>query len=264
VSATAALVSADGTPLVVEDSGSGVPLVLVHGGMTSTRVFDRALGALTQRYRCLVLGRRGYGQSGDSPGHSYDLEAQDVIAVLATLDEPAHLFGHSSGAVAAATAALTVPDRLRSLLLYEPPFPVDGPYTGPWIAAAEQAVAAGDNEDAVLIGFREGIGYSEEQISRIRHDPGWVSRTALAPAWVREMRSIEALPVGVERFTALSTPTLLITGDHTEPHHAHAITALHAVLPSSEITTLAGQGHTALVLAPDLVSTSMLDYLNRH
>jgi hypothetical protein len=52
------------------------------------------------------------------------------------------------------------------------------------------------------------------------------------------MRSVEALPVGVERFTALSTPTLLITGDHTEAHFTDAITALHAVLPSSEISTL--------------------------
>lgn len=264
MTATAVLASADGTPLVVEHSGSGVPLVLLHGGMTSTRVFDRALPALTQRYRCLVLGRRGYGQSGDSPTHSYDLEAQDVIAVLATLDQPAHLFGHSSGAVAAATAALAAPERLRSLLLYEPPFPIERPHAGPWIAAAERAIGEGDNEKAALIGFRDGIGFSKEQITRLRQDPGWPARTALAPAWVREIRSVEVLPVGVERFSTISTPTLLITGDETEPHHAQAVAALHAVLPDSRIATLPGQGHTALVFAPDQLSASMLDYLDRH
>jgi len=105
---------------------------------------------------------------------------------------------------------------------------------------------------------------SPPAIRRYRRDPGWPSRTALAPAWVREIRSVEALPVGVERFTALSTPTLLITGEETESHHAQAITALHAVLPRSEITTLRGRGHTALILAPDQLSTSVLDYLNRH
>jgi pimeloyl-ACP methyl ester carboxylesterase len=197
------LVSTDGTPLVVDSTGSGTPLLLLHGGLGSTRVFDRVLPTLSLRYRCLALGRRGYGRSGTSPTHSFEAEAEDVAAVLASLDEPAHLFGHSSGAVAAATAALADGSRLRSLVLYEPPFPVDRPHSGPWIGAVEDAVARGDNEEAVLIGMRDGIGFSDEQIARLRADPSWAARTALAPAWIREVRSVEALPVGVERFAAV-------------------------------------------------------------
>lgn len=260
---TIELTSADGTKLVVESTGTGVPLILLHGGMNSTRIFDRVLPALSERYRCLALGRRGYGQSGTPPLHTFAGEAEDVAAILAALDEPAYLFGHSSGAVAAATAALADALHMRSLVLYEPPFPVDRPHSGPWMDAAEEAVARGDNEAAALIGLRDGVSFSPEQLSRVRADPGWPARMALAPAWIREVRSVEALPVGVERFATVTVPTLLVTGSETEPHHTDAIRALHATLPKSEIGVLEGQGHTALVLAPDQFSDTLLAYLDR-
>jgi pimeloyl-ACP methyl ester carboxylesterase len=260
---TLELTSADGTPLVVESTGGGEPLLLLHGGMNSTRVFDRALPALSSRYRCLALGRRGYGQSGTAPTHSFEAEAGDVATVLAALDEPAHLFGHSSGAVAAATAALADGSRLRSLVLYEPPFPVERPHSGPWMDAVENAVARGDNEEAAIIGLRDGIGFSAAQLARVRADPGWANRIALAPAWIREVRSVEALPVGVDRFAAVTVPTLLMTGSETEPHHADAINALHAIMPRSEISVLKGQGHTAILLAPEVFSDALAGYLDR-
>ncbi|MFC5994413.1 alpha/beta fold hydrolase [Pseudonocardia hispaniensis] len=260
------LIAGDGSALLVEDSGSGTPLVLLHGGLNSTRSFDRILPILTPRYRCLALGRRGYGQSGAAPGaaHSFDREAQDVATLLATLDQPAHLFGHSSGAIAAATAALAAPARVRSLVLYEPPFPIGSPHPDQWLIAAEAAVARGDNEEAALIGLRDGVGFPPPLVDRLRADPTWRERVAAAPAWIRESRSVLSLPVGVARLSAISAPTLLLTGSHTEPHHTAAIDALHGVLPDNEVAVLAGQGHTALVSAPDLLGETMLAFLDRH
>lgn len=260
------LVASDGVPLLVEGSGSGAPLILLHGGLNSTRCFDRVLPVLNRRYRCLALGRRGYGQSGAAPGaaHSFDREAQDVATLLATLDQPAHLFGHSSGAIAAATAALAEPGRLRSLVLYEPPFPVGSPHPDRWLVAAEAALARGDDEEAALIGLRDGVGFPPPLIDLLRADPTWRDRVAAAPAWIRECRSVLSLPVGVAHLAAISAPTLLLTGSHTEPHHTAAIEALHEVLPDSEVAVLDGQGHTALVTGPDLLGETMLAFLDRH
>jgi len=255
--------SADGTRLLIEESGSGVPLVLLHGGTASTRVWDGLLPALGERYRCVALGRRGYPQSGGSPAHSFEREAEDVTAVLATLDQPAHLFGHSSGAIAAATAALADRSRLRSLLLYEPPFPVGRPHPDDWVSAAEAAIERGADEQAVLIGMRDGIGFPQAVIDRFRADPGWPSRVAAAPAWIREARSVVSLALGVDRFAGLDIPTLLLHGPLTEPHHTAAVHALDAVLPRSEIVELPGQGHLALALAPDLVASAALRFLDQ-
>jgi pimeloyl-ACP methyl ester carboxylesterase len=256
--------SADGTPILVEESGSGVPLVLMHGGTASTRVWDALLPALSARYRCVAVGRRGYPQSGEVATHSFEAEAQDVAAVLASLDGPAHVFGHSSGAVATATAALADRTRLRSIVLYEPPFPVDAPHPDGWVADAEAAVGRGAPEEAMLIGMRDGIGFPQPVIDRMRADPSWPFRVAAAPAWIREARSVVSLAPGVERFAGLDVPTLLLLGDSTEPHHTAAVRALAAVLPRGEVAELAGQGHLALVLAPGQVTDAVLPFLDRN
>jgi pimeloyl-ACP methyl ester carboxylesterase len=92
----------------------------------------------------------------------------------------------------------------------------------------------------------------------------WAARTALVPAWAREMRTVEALPLGVERFRGVTTPTLLLLGTETEPHHVEATEALHAALPNSEVALLTDQGHTALVAAPDQVCDAVLPFLAAH
>lgn len=262
--ATRTVTSADGTPILVEETGSGIPLVLMHGGAATTRVLDGVLPALSGRYRCVAVGRRGYPQSGEVASHSFDDEAGDVAAVLASLDEPAHLFGHSSGAVAAATAALADHSRLRSVVLYEPPFPVDAPHPDGWVAAAEDAVGRGEPEEAMLIGMRDGIGFPAAVIDRMRAEPAWPSRVAAAPAWIREARSVVALEPGVDRFAALAVPTLLLLGDSTEPHHTAAVRALAEVLPRGEVAEMSGQGHLALVLAPGQVTAAVLPFLDRN
>src|SRR5262245_34718753 len=108
--------SGDDIDLYVEECGSGVSLLLLHGGLSTTRVFDRVRTRLSAHYRCLALGRRGYGQSGDGTTHSYEQEASDVHAVLRELDQPAHVLAHSSGAIAALTASLSDTSRMRSLV----------------------------------------------------------------------------------------------------------------------------------------------------
>lgn len=260
------LVASDGVALFVEDSATGIPLVLVHGGLSSTRTFDGVLSMLTGQYRCLALGRRGYGQSGwiDGQTHSFDREAQDVAALLSTLDEPAHVFGHSSGAIVAATAAMAAPSGLRSLVLYEPPFPVGSAHPDEWLVAAEAAIDRGDDEDAVLIGMRDGIGFPPALIDQLRADAAWPYLVAAAPPWIREARTVVSQPVGVEHLAAISTPTLLLTGSHTEPHHTAAIKALHDVLPHSEVAILGGQGHMALRTAPDVLGGTVRAFLDRH
>lgn len=261
MTATLSLTSADGTPLLVEDTGHGTPLILVHGGLNTTRIFDRVLPDLSEHHRCLALGRRGYGQSGSSTTHSFEREAEDVAAVLAVLDEPAHLLGHSTGAIVVLVATAAHQDRVRSLVLYEPPLPIGRPHSGRWIAAVETAVGRGDNEEATLIGLRDGIGFSPEQVRRLQADQGWPARIALVPAWIREVRTVEALPLGVDRFAPVGTPTLLLRGSQTQAHHTEATDALHGVLARSEIRILDKQGHTALLLAPELVCATVLPFL---
>jgi hypothetical protein len=105
--------------------------------------------------------------------------------------------------------------RIRSLVLYEPPLPVNAPQGGSWIGDAEAATARGDYEEAALIGLREAAGYPPEQVDRLRADPDWPARWVLALAWVREFRSVETLRLGTDRFRSVTQSTLLLLGSRS-------------------------------------------------
>src|SRR5262249_2366847 len=108
--------SADGTPIGFAVSGRGPPLVLVHGTTTEHSRWSPLLSALEPFFRIYRVDRRGRGGSGDAPTYAIEREYEDLVAVVESTGEPAHLLGHSFGGMVALEAALRLPPAaLRSL-----------------------------------------------------------------------------------------------------------------------------------------------------
>jgi non-heme chloroperoxidase len=89
----------DGARLAYDDTGTGRPVVLIHGVCMSRRFFDRNTAALAERFRVVNLDLRGHGESPASEGgHTVAQYAQDVKHLLDTLElEDATLVGWSMG-----------------------------------------------------------------------------------------------------------------------------------------------------------------------
>ncbi|MBD0283128.1 MAG: alpha/beta fold hydrolase, partial [Thermoleophilaceae bacterium] len=114
------VVSADGTPIAVWASGEGSPLVLVHGAAADHSRWAPVLPALAERFTVLAVDRRGRGGSGDADAYALEREFEDLAAVVEWAGEGVNVLGHSYGGVCALEAALRT-DRIRKLVLYEPP-----------------------------------------------------------------------------------------------------------------------------------------------
>lgn len=114
--------SSDGTPIAYRVSGSGEPMLLVHGSATSSADWLFVLPLLRDRFTVVTMDRRGRGSSGDNPDHTIAREAGDVLAVLDAVGAEL-LVGHSYGALCSILAAERT-NRLRRLVLYEPPIAV--------------------------------------------------------------------------------------------------------------------------------------------
>src|ERR671918_1415171 len=93
------ITSADGTTLAARWSGSGSPLVLVHGAIGDLDTFALIEGLLAERHSVWVYSRRGRGGSGDSPDYSLQREVDDVLAVVAAAGYGGRPLGHSWGAL---------------------------------------------------------------------------------------------------------------------------------------------------------------------
>jgi pimeloyl-ACP methyl ester carboxylesterase len=102
---------------------SGPPLLLLHGVTRRWQDFLILVPMLAARWHVHALDFRGHGRSSRTPG-AYLLTdyAHDAEAFLsATFHEPAVVYGHSLGALAAVALAGQAPKLVRALVLEEPP-----------------------------------------------------------------------------------------------------------------------------------------------
>ena len=92
-------------------------VILVHGTMTWGLAAFAHQQPLAEHRRVLVVDRRGFGASPDIEQSDYDVDADDIVALM---DRPSHLVGHSYGGVVAMLAAVRRPELVSSLALIEP------------------------------------------------------------------------------------------------------------------------------------------------
>lgn len=254
--------SRDGTPIAWWRSGQGPALLLVHGTTADHTRWQSVLPLLEPHVTVYAMDRRGRGASGDAAAYSVAAEAGDVAAVVEAIADatggPVDVFGHSYGALCAVEAA-PLSGAIRRLVLYEPPMlPVSPPG---WVDRMEDLLGQGRREEVVVALLTELAGLTDEQIELARSDPSWAGRIAAAHTVVRETRAEEDHRFDPGRFAGLTVPTLLMAGTETPPELLASTTLLADHLPGAEVTVLAGQGHVAMLTAPELFVTELLAFL---
>lgn len=113
----------DGLRFAFDTIGSGRPLVLLHG-LGGDRAGALELADDERGWRRLALDQRGHGETepvGPESGYTFDVFADDLLALLARLDvDRVVVAGVSMGAAVAARFTLKYPDRVRGLVLVRP------------------------------------------------------------------------------------------------------------------------------------------------
>ena len=244
--------SKDRTRIAYWRSGSGAPLVLVHGTTADHTRWARLLPELEPLFTVYAMDRRGRGGSGDGPAYSIEREFEDVAAVIDAVGEPVFLLGHSYGALVSLEASLVTP-YVRRLILYEPPISIGVPVYPPGVPERIQAlVDAGDPEAGLEVFFREVVRMPDQEFDVYRTLPAWKGRIRLAPTIPRELAIDQSYGFRRERFADFTIPTLLLLGGESPPAFRQAIDMLGAILSTSRIVVMPGQGHVAMDTAPEL------------
>jgi len=105
--------------LAFRDQGRGRVVVLLHGYLASSHVFEELAANLSRRYRVIRVDLPGHGQSPCyGYAHSMEMMALAVKAVLDSLKLKRYvLAGHSMGGYVALAFAELFPDALRGMCL---------------------------------------------------------------------------------------------------------------------------------------------------
>ena len=180
--------------------GTGHPALLLHGALLGGRPTWSPLRGLSAGWRLLVPNRRGY-----QPGPRADVECQqcdvrDAAALLSELDEPAHVIGHSRGAVVALAVARRCPELVRSLVLLEPP-PLDAAdavsgQVPQWRAALAELDVRFPRDEDLLAAFFQLVGADDPvpeplptlcvhtlHCCVVRRPPGWMTTCWRMAPW---------------------------------------------------------------------------------
>ena len=100
------------------ETGSGPPVVLLHGLFGAARNFGTVQRALSASFRVLALDARNHGASPHAAGMRYGTLAADVLETLDAMDVAgAAVIGHSMGGKTAMRLALLAPERVARLLV---------------------------------------------------------------------------------------------------------------------------------------------------
>ncbi|MHB1131812.1 MAG: alpha/beta fold hydrolase [Chloroflexota bacterium] len=252
--------SRDGTPIAYWRSGSGPPLLLVHGGVSDHTRWAPVLPTLEQHCTVYAMDRRGRGQSGDAPDYALEREFEDVVAVVESIGGQVNLLGHSLGGFFALEAALRT-TRLRRLVLDEPDVQGNPEAWDVPLLRTRDLLAAGDRESALVQFMREIAGLPPADIEIVRSQPSWPARVAAVHTVIREGLALNHYRSDVSRFRELSLPTLLVLGGETTPENRAGVDLLAATLPQSRLAVIPGQGHVSMLGAPDVWTHAVVGFL---
>ena len=262
--------SADGTAIASHRTGSGAPLVLVHGATSDHATFRVVGPMLAAGHEIHAIDRRGRAGSGDGPAYAIEREYEDVAAVVdavaASAGGPVDVVGHSFGG-AVALGAATLTSNIRRLVMYEsaPAVPgLDEP-SSEIVGRLAALDRAGDRPALLRTFMRDVVGVSAEKLAEFEASPVYPDRLAAAPTVLRELvAGGPADPAVAARLaSAITIPVLQLLGSASGSFFRDATLALHAALPDGRIVILDGQRHAAHHEAPAVFVAEVEAFLGR-
>lgn len=248
----------DGRTLVWRESGSGPPLVLLHGWGSSSTVFSGLSEQLPGR-RLLALDLPGFGASSAAPSFVLDAICADLEAWSTHLGlTDVALLGWSLGGILALQLASRAKVRLSRLLLIAttPRFVCgdDWPYGLP--DAAVRALGRDFRRDpaATLAHFHaQQFRGDEGDRAGCDHPSLPLPDVAAALDGLETLRHADLRPL----LPALALPALVVHGSRDAIIPVGAGRFLAANLPQGELCEIAGCGHAPFLSAPEQVGAAL-------
>lgn len=247
-------VEANGLKFHYQETGSGVPLILLHGGSANLQSFDAQVPAFAEHFRVITMDSRGHGRT-ENPSHkmSYALMADDVIAFADALklDKPLVL-GYSDGGQIGIELGVRYPDRVRALVL------------GGTV----------DHFDEKYFETLKGWGFlAPGSVDLSKMDEGWREYMVTAHPqgdadyWKTLMKDLsymwlDPIHYSDEDFQKMTPPTLLVMGDRDDAGGVDQAVGMFKRLPNAELFIVPNADHGG---GGEKMSDPMVvDFLKRH
>lgn len=247
----------NGMRMYYEVSGSGEPLIVLHGAYMNIETMGRIIPKLAETHKVYALELQGHGRTTDIDRPiTYPNLADDVAAFMTAKGiEKADVFGYSMGAAAGLQLAIRHPGKVRKLVAASVAYDAEG-----WQPEFKAFIPQ------MTVEMFVGMPFAQEYRKLAANPDGF-------PELVRKLIALEKEPMAWEAdVKALKTPVLIISGDADVATLEHSVALFRLLgggvmgdmgkpLPASRLAVLPATSHTAVINQPDVLHAFIEPFL---
>lgn len=249
-------VEVNGMQMYYEVSGTGDPLIVLHGAYMNIPSMSAIIPALAKTHKVYALEFQGHGRTTDIDRPiTYPNLADDVAAFMDAVGlKQADVFGYSMGAAAGLQLAIRHPGKVRKLVAASGAYDFEG-----WQPAFREFIPQ--------MNVQMFVDMFSAEYAKLAADP------KAFPAVVEKLIALEKEPMAWEAdVKAMKTPVLIITGDADVATLEHSVAMFRLLggggmgdmgvpLPASRLAVLPATSHTAVITQVDLLTAFIEPFL---
>ena len=236
--------------IYVGDIGKGFPLVLVHGFLGSSQMWEPQIKYFKKNYRVLTPDLPGFGKSNKSEScNSINSMAQVIIDCLNKKRiNNFYLLGHSMGGMIVQEIAKTAEDRISKLICYG---------TGP-IGEVPGRFESMDQSREKL--KKTGLQITAHRIAKTWFVKGENAKYFYLCSNAGKATNLKAADNaliamknwnGLENLKNIKSKTLIIWGDQDKSYNFDQVDALNKNIQNSKLKIFKGCSHNTHLEKPD-------------
>jgi pimeloyl-ACP methyl ester carboxylesterase len=242
-------VNVNGMRMYYEVSGSGSPLVVLHGAYMNIRDMGTIIPKLARTHQVYALEFQGHGRTTDIERPiTYQNLADDVAAFMNSVGlRKADVFGYSMGAIAGLQLAIRHPAKVNKLVFAGGAYDLEG-----WQPEFRAMIPKQTVEMMLQTPFAK-------EYTKLAVDPTGF------PELARKVIALQTEPMAWESdVRALKLPVLIIGGDADGATLEHYVQMFRLLgggvmgdlgkpLPASRLAIMPATSHTAIITQTDLL-----------
>jgi pimeloyl-ACP methyl ester carboxylesterase len=252
-----ARVEVNGMQIYYEVSGSGDPLIVLHGAYMNIPSMGAIIPKLAETHKVYALEFQGHGRTTDIDRPiTYPNLADDVAAFMDKVGvTKADVFGYSMGAAAGLQLAIRHPEKVNKLVAASVAYDAGG-----WQPEFKAFIPK------MTVEMFLNMPFAQDYRKLAANPEGF-------PALVKKLIALEHEPMAWENdVKAMKTPVLIITGDADVATLEHSAAMFRLLgggvmgdmgkpLPASRLAVMPATSHTAVITQPDLLHAFIEPFL---
>jgi len=251
----------NGVPLYYEVTGTGYPLIFIHGGGGNTMAWYQQVPHFSKHYKVITVDLRGFKNSPCAPELSHpQYYADDMRAIMDAENLPhAAFICQSLGAWAGLRVAVQTPERISCLFVNGSPTPAYSEENWRVIDRANGFFMGGG------FGRGSGVGWNKALLAQNPELVFLYSQIkALNPGFNSHQMRDESIKVYPADLAGYSVPTLIAGGTHDDFLNPTSHLHVASLIPGAESYTFEDAGHSAYFETAKEFNQVVDDFLARH